>query len=199
MMNEFTHGKLFCRGKDVILRDAVPADADQYVRWMQSGEWREYDAPWEFESDPPSENILRGNFMQRFLYSTETPRRRMIIATPEARPLGWVNRYSDARFQDVWMVGICICVDEYLGQGLGRQALRLWIDYLFSSSNIHRIGLFTYSFNARMIRVAERLGFTAEGVDREVIKWKGNWVNRLHYGLLRQEWEALQRMGGRDL
>lgn len=192
-MTESTHGKVICRGKNVILRDALPADTDHYVRWMQGGEWRDYDAPWEFESDAPPEHILRGNFMQRFIYSLESPRRRMMIASTENQPLGWVNRYPDARFRDVWMVGICICVDEYLGRGLGREALRLWVDYLFSNSSVHRIGLFTYSFNMRMIRVAERIGFRAEGADREVIKWKGKWVNRLHYGLLRPEWEALQQ------
>lgn len=179
-------------GDLVILRDALPDDADNYVDWIRSGEWRDFDAPWERLTANTNGYLLRDNFEQRFLLSRKVPRSKLIIATPENHPLGWVNRYVELRFADFWLVGICICEDQYLSHGLGTEAFKLWIDYLFENSEIHRIGLATYSFNARMIRVAEKLGFQHEGADRQIIKWRGKWLDRLHYGMLRSEWEKLR-------
>jgi RimJ/RimL family protein N-acetyltransferase len=185
-------GDLILTANQVVLRDALPDDADNYVGWIRSGEWREFDAPWERLAANTNQYLLRANFEQRFLLDRKTPRGKLIIATPGSYPIGWVNRYVEPRFSDFWLVGICICEDQYLGHGLGSEALKLWIDYLFENSEIHRLGLATYSFNPRMIRVAERLGFKHEGTDRQIINWRGQWHDRLHYGMLRSEWEELR-------
>ena len=119
------------------------------------------------------------------------PRRRATIATLEGKLLGWVNRYGDKRFSEAYRVGIDICQDAYLDQGVGTEALGLWVDYLFSNSDVHRIGLDTWSFNGRMMRVAEKLGFVREGAERELIRWQGEWLDLVHFGMLRREWENL--------
>jgi RimJ/RimL family protein N-acetyltransferase len=174
----------------VILRDALFADVESYVRWMNQGEWQQYDAPWEIEYLFRDEHEVRKMFSERYMRNLSSPRSRAIIATQEHKPLGSVNRYVEERFPDAWFIGINICEDDYLNKGIGTEALKLWVDYLFAKSNIHRIGLATYSFNPRMIRVAEKLGFTHEGTDREIIRWHGEWVDRLHFGVLRNEWRG---------
>ncbi len=88
-------------------------------------------------------------------------------------PLGWVNRYGEQENPRVRYVGIDICEDAYLNRGLGTEALRLWIDHLFATSDVHKLGLETWSFNPRMIRVAEKVGFVYEGRQREVRQWQG--------------------------
>jgi RimJ/RimL family protein N-acetyltransferase len=40
-----------------------------------------------------------------------------------------------------------------------------------------------------MMRVAEKLGFVNEGAQRELIEWQGKWLDLVHYGMLRGEWE----------
>lgn len=173
-----------------ILRDALSADVKSYIHWMKQGEWQQYDAPWEAERLPRDEHEVHKMFSERFMHNLTSPRSRTIIATREHKPLGWVNRYVEKRFPDAWFIGIDICEDNYLNRGIGTEALRLWIDYLFANSNIHRIGFATYSFNPRMIRVAEKLRFRHEGSDREIIRWQGGWVDRLHFGMLRNEWQG---------
>jgi len=174
----------------VILRDALAADVKSYVRWMNQGEWQQYDAPWEIEYLSRDEHEVRKMFSERYMRNLSSPRSRAIIATREHKPLGWVNRYVEERFPDAWFIGIDICEDDYLNKGIGTEALKLWVDYLFAKSNIHRIGLATYSFNPRMIRVAEKLRFRHEGADREIIRWQDEWVDRLHFGVLRNEWRG---------
>ena len=63
-----------------------------------------------------------------------------------------------------------------------------WRDY----SDIHRISLDTWSFNPRMIRVAQKLGFVYEGAQREMQQWQGEWLDLLHFGMLRSEWDTFQ-------
>ncbi len=185
---------MIAAGKRVILRGACPSDLETYLRWMASGEWLQYDAPWENLSDFTSPAKAKERFTKRYLNDFSSPHERAIICLKENlnKPLGWVNRYGDQRFPGAYLIGICICEDDHLNKGFGTEAFGLWVDYLFSNSEIHRIAFATYSFNPRMMRVGEKLKFTHEGTDREIIFWQNQWVDRLHFGLLRGEWEARQ-------
>jgi RimJ/RimL family protein N-acetyltransferase len=180
--------QMITSGQRVILRDGLLADVDDYVRWMKRGEWMQFDAPWETGCQSLNDEEIRKSFSERFLHNLALPRNRAIIATKEKGALGWVNRYGDKRFPSAWLIGIDICEDDHLNKGFGTEAFGLWVDYLFSNLDVHRIGFATYSFNRRMIRVGEKLGFVHEGIDREVIYWKGRWLDRLHFGMLRKEW-----------
>ncbi len=181
-------------GERVALRAACPSDLKSYLRWMKTGEWLQYDAPWENLGDWTSHTVAKERFTKRFLNDSSLLRQKAIVCLREdqSKPLGWVNRYGEQRFPHAWLIGVCICEDEYLNKGLGTEAFGLWIDYLFANSDIHRIGFATYSLNPRMIRVGEKLGFVHEGTDREIICWQNTWLDRLHFGLLRTEWEARQ-------
>ena len=92
----------------------------------------------------------------------------------------------------VCFVGIDICEDAYLNRGLGTEALRLWVNHIFSTSDVHKIGLETWSFNPRMIRVAEKAGFVREGCQREIRQWQGEWLDLVQFGILREEWQEEQ-------
>jgi len=95
----------------------------------------------------------------------------------------------DQRFPKVFYIRIDICEDEYLNRGLGTEALRLWIDNLYEDSDAHKIECHTWSLNPHMRRVAEKLGLTLEGQERELIYRQGVWQDRLRFGLLRREWK----------
>jgi len=179
-------------GRRLCLREDIPADVDVYLRWQIHGQWRLLDAPWEgvrTSYTEAEEAQYRQRFLEGLAEDLPSPRKQVVIALLDERPIGWVNRYGEQRFPDTWMVGIDICEDDLLEQGLGTEALGLWVEYLFANSTIHRLGLDTWSFNPRMMRVAEKLGFTPEGAQRQVVQWKGQWLDMIHYGMLREEWE----------
>lgn len=182
---------IIASGKRVILRDRLPSDVESYLRWQTHGEWRLYDAPWENEDVPRTveeEESFRERFLDKCQRELSVPRRRATIITLEGEPLGWVNRYGDRDFR-AYRVGIDICEDAYLDQGIGTEALRLWVDYLFANSDVHRVGLDTWSFNGRMMRVAEKAGFVREGAERELMLWQGERLDLVHFGMLRREWK----------
>jgi len=183
--------EVLAKGTLVFLRDPIPSDADNYLRWQTSGEWSRYDAPWEERRSsmmtPEEEEAYRERFRAFCQENPGLPRKRASIVAVEGKPMGWVNRYAKEDYPDVWYVGITI-YDDCLNRGFGTEALGLWIDYLFSHSEVHRIGLETWSFNPRMMRVAEKVGLVYEGAERELREWQGQRLDAVLYGLLRREW-----------
>ena len=180
--------EIMAMGNLVMLRTHLETDRVPYQRWQVKGEWRTLDAPWEHSKPKQQQNKEKNK--PKPIEEDPSPNRMAVIATLENKPLGWVNRY---RFRDnplIWFVGISICEDDYLNRGYGSEALTLWVDYLFSNSHYHKLCLDTWSFNPRMMHVAEKLGFISEGCQREMQFWQNEWLDLVHYGMLREEWDA---------
>ncbi|MCK4410322.1 MAG: GNAT family N-acetyltransferase [Candidatus Eisenbacteria sp.] len=187
---------MIASGQQVILRDRFPSDVDSFIYWRTHGEWRKLDAPWEVVLDHVSADKateLRERFLETCAKEPPEPRTLAAIATLDGTPLGWVNRYHAKGNPDEWYVGIGIAEGGLWDRGLGTESLWLWVDYLFANSDFRRIGLTTWSFNPRMMRVAEKVGFLYEGIQREVREWEGKFLDRVQYGMLRREWEALRQ------
>jgi len=179
-------------GDRIVLRDRFPSDVARFIYWQTHGEWRLLDAPWEgvqTSLTTVQEVKLRTQFLESCVEELPSPRETTIVANKDNRPIGWVSRYGEDRTPDTWMVGIDICDDDMLNRGFGTEALGLWVNYLFANSTIYHIGLDTYSFNPRMSHVAEKLGFIHESVQREVLQWDGQWLDLIHFGMLRADWE----------
>lgn len=76
------------------------------------------------------------------------------------------------------------------GKGLGTRTLKLWINHLFNSMPLVRVGFTTWSGNERMIRVGEKLGMQLEARIRKVRYYEGEYYDSIRMGILREEWEA---------
>lgn len=182
------------RSERVMLRRWLATDADHFLRSFTQGQWLLFDAPWD-ESIPWStaeeERTGREWFMRQLDRGHQSYLgRRLVIALPDGTPIGRVNRYGEGEYPGACFVGIAICEDEFLNRGLGTAALKLWVDHLFASSELHKLCLDTWSFNPRMIRVAEKVGFVCEGRRREMLYWQGQWLDLVHFGILREECEV---------
>jgi len=195
--------EIIAKGELVMLRPILVTDRAHWDRWQTQGEWRSLDAPWA--QTPPEEKKEKESGKkesntqddpapkpQASIQDDEVPKRRAVIATLDDKPLGWVNRYGGKKNPSVWFVGISIAEDGYLNRGFGSEALKLWVNHLFANSEYHKLCLDTWSFNPRMMRVAEKVGFVAEGFQREMQFWQGEWLDFMHYGMLREEWEKMR-------
>ncbi|MGW5361740.1 GNAT family N-acetyltransferase [Actinopolymorpha pittospori] len=74
-------------------------------------------------------------------------------------------------------------------RGLGTEAMRLMVGHGFERLGLHRISLTVFEFNPRARRVYEKVGFVAEGVQRDVLLYDGAWVNDVVMSVLAPEWE----------
>ena len=87
-------------------------------------------------------------------------------------------------------LGIAIGDKAYWGRGHGRDAVRLLLDYAFRLRNMRRVWLWVHADNERAVRAYRACGFVEEGRLREHVWSNGRYVDALHMGVLRAEWEA---------
>jgi ribosomal-protein-serine acetyltransferase len=74
------------------------------------------------------------------------------------------------------------------GRGICRQACSQLIRHAFEELDLNRISIAAATDNRRSRALAERLGFTQEGVRREAEWLYDRFVDHATYGLLRREW-----------
>jgi ribosomal-protein-serine acetyltransferase len=78
------------------------------------------------------------------------------------------------------------------GRGVCRRACSLLIAHAFNDLQLNRITIAAAVDNRRSRALAERLGFTLEGVRRQAEWLYDHYVDHAHYGLLRSEWRGLR-------
>jgi GNAT superfamily N-acetyltransferase len=84
------------------------------------------------------------------------------------------DRHHELEGDPPWRVAGCCfeigaaLLPEYRGQGLGTVAQQLLVDYLFRFTTVHRLEAGTDADNLAEQKVLERIGFTREGVLRQV-------------------------------
>lgn len=86
-------------------------------------------------------------------------------------------------------LGIGIGDREYWGRGYGREAIGLLLDYAFRIRNVRRVCLNTSSANERALRCYRACGFVEEGRLRQHEWSGGQYVDEVHMGILRDEYE----------
>ena len=86
----------------------------------------------------------------------------------------------------MFLAGSDICEDDALNRGIGTEARTLWIDYIFADRDGHKIAPDTWSFNPHMMHMAEKIVFRLSGVERNLMEWKENWLELMHFGMLRR-------------
>lgn len=103
-----------------------------------------------------------------------------IIAPKDGRYLGELSIYAVAPENESAGYRIALSSIEFTGQGLGREATQLVLEYAFERIGLHRVWLYVYAFNMRAIAVYRSCGFSVEGRLRDSLLWEG----RRHDALL---------------
>ena len=118
---------------------------------------------------------------------------RLGIFLPEGTAIG------DVALQDIdyknrcCSVGIGIAKIRNRWKGHGSEAIRLIVRHGFRFLPIERITANTADINLPCQRALERCGFKLEGRERKALFLDGKWHDRLHFAILREEYEALCR------
>lgn len=113
-----------------------------------------------------------------------------IRARADDRLLGLVDFDLAPRpHANAWL-GIAIGNRADWGHGYGTDAMRVALRYAFTELNAHRASLSVFEYNARAIRVYEKLGFVLEGRQRQRVHRNGQRWDMLFMGMLKEEWET---------
>jgi len=72
--------------------------------------------------------------------------------------------------------------------GLGTEATRLMIDYVFKKTNLDQLTLSVFDFNPRAKNVYEKVGFVVDSKDENDLEYEGEWIDSINMKLTREEW-----------
>ena len=79
-------------------------------------------------------------------------------------------------------------VSEVHGEGYGKEAVSLVVEYVFREYDTPAVGAGAYDFNEASRGLLKSLGFTEEGRFRKYRFIDGEYRDMVQYGLLRREW-----------
>lgn len=75
----------------------------------------------------------------------------------------------------------------HTGQGIMTRAVHVLTEYAFDALDLHRVEIRVATENTASRRIPERLGFTLEGVLRDVQRLRGRYLDHALYASIRQE------------
>lgn len=127
--------------------------------------------------------------------TSPTARRYSILREEDGQFVG-VFRLDDLDLQNrSARVGLDIAID-FRGRGYSKIVYEYFFDYLFRQLGLNRLALVTLASNTIAGNLYHGLGFVEEGRSRQAVWRNGGFVDLVHFGLLRDEYEA-QRASAR--
>jgi RimJ/RimL family protein N-acetyltransferase len=73
-------------------------------------------------------------------------------------------------------------------QGFGSEAMNLFLEYIFTHTDLNQITLGVYAFNKRAQHVYEKLGFVLESIDKDDLEFEGEMIDSFNMILTRENW-----------
>ncbi len=98
--------------------------------------------------------------------------------------LDWPNRSTNIGY---WLG------EHFQGRGIMTRSCAALVEFSFESWNLHRVEIRCAVNNTKSRAIPERLGFVAEGMFREAEWLYDHFVDHIVYGMLENDWRALQR------
>jgi ribosomal-protein-serine acetyltransferase len=79
---------------------------------------------------------------------------------------------------------------DHLKQGIITNSVKTLIEYCFTTLNLNRLEITAATINKPSFSIAKKLGFTREGVARQFDYINGQYLDCIHYSLLKSEWKC---------
>jgi len=111
-----------------------------------------------------------------------------------SRHIGNISVWTTSKLGKIAEIGYWIRSDEQ-SKGVCTESVDRLLEEAFDALGYHKVVLRIAIGNAASDRVAQKLGFTREGVLREELLIRGNWVDHSLWSLLDREYRALRRSG----
>ncbi|WP_232778551.1 GNAT family N-acetyltransferase [Carbonactinospora thermoautotrophica] len=170
------------RGRLVRLRPATLDDDALLADWARArSEWNDFGLSYRSVAERLAEGPLLGE------------RGGMLIVERlnDGRPVGDVSwhpvQYGPNAESRAWNFGIEL-IPQARGHGLGTEAQRLLIGWLFATTRVNRIEATTDSANLAEQRALEKAGLRREGVLRGAQYRRGEWRDVVLYAVTRADW-----------
>ncbi|MGE0228226.1 MAG: GNAT family N-acetyltransferase [Dehalococcoidia bacterium] len=168
----------------VSLRPIAESDLPALLRWRQDPEVVRF-----WDAAPEDLEACR----EEFLDVDTVPVWRFIVEW-EGRGVGnieYSHPYADTDY--LWTAGIDIFIGEpdARDRGVGTEAVRTLLQYLFEVKQLHRVTIDPEAGNRRAIRSYEKAGFRFDGLLRHNDRFEdGRYADTYFMSIIEDEWPA---------
>jgi [ribosomal protein S5]-alanine N-acetyltransferase len=118
----------------------------------------------------------------------------LIITDKSGRLVGEISYFKGVHYMPGFEIGYNIFRREDRGKGYTSEALKLFSAYLFEIKNIHRLEIHADNGNIGSRKVAEKCGFTYEGMKRQAVHTRGIYSDLAIYSMLQHECPSFTEM-----
>ena len=180
----------YWQGKYIKLRAFEERDLEKYIRERSNP-----DSIRQFYEDhiefPLSEVEIRKT-MDAYISSLRSEDKRLfVVENLETNEyVGEISIWSTNIRSGVFKYGIFLD-QKYRGQGHGKQALIIVLDYYFNELNYQKCSPNVYSYNLISQHFHDKFGFVVEGQLRSETFSRGTYHDVICYGMLRDEFNKL--------
>lgn len=193
----------FMKSDQVELRVLEEKDAEPFTKAVNAGlttehlftgsvpmRTKDYAARWEEERK--AGDVLFGVWLPaaECCEDREHPER----SVPYTRPatfIGTCGLHSHRDIYKSWEARFLIFDPSAVGQGLGKDVVRLLTDYAFRRLNAHRVWLGVSEDNKRAVKCYLDCGYVFEGRSRDAIYYQGQYFATIQMSVLEDEWTLL--------
>ena len=173
-------------GTLVNLRAREASDVERAYRWINDGEVTRF-LTMRYPISLAAEEV----WMQRDVSSPVSfADARLAIETKDGLHIGFVNLHGTSPEDRRAWLGIMIGDKAYWSKGYGTDAMRTLLRFGFDEMNLHRIELTVHAGNERARACYRKCGFVDEVRLRQARYTRGEHVDVMVMGILREEWEA---------
>ena len=142
--------------------------------------------PWVDHSHSPADSLA---FIQSAQADREAGKAYMWLIEVDGQLAGVCSLHAVSKLNRHASIGYWLG-DPFVGHGYLPQALRLLLVEAFDTVQLHRVEIVAASANLRSCAVAERSGFTQEGVLRGYLHLHDRFWDAKVYSLLAADWRA---------
>ena len=142
-----------------------------------------------------SETDIRRRFEQDGYWSDNSGTLLMVDTATDI--VGWIGFTPVVFYFYGYEISYQVFGDQYSGKGYATEALGLLTDYLFSTKLMNRLQLSIRPDNFASRRVAEKCGYTKEGVMRSIAFSQGRFRDMELWSITREMHEAIDGANGR--
>lgn len=175
------------RGEGIILRTVREADLDFLYEAVSDVEVR---GPW-VQIRMMSQPGYRKRFQETGFFTLDEGQLVIVDAEDPGRIYGTIGWFRTVFYSDALEIGYQVLDTAQRGKGIATAALRLMCGYLFADRNVYRLQLGIVTGNEASRRVAEKVGFQSEGIQRGGAYIRGKYQDMEVFSLLRPEWKPV--------
>ncbi|WP_067730783.1 GNAT family N-acetyltransferase [Oceanobacillus damuensis] len=170
--------------KRILLRKVEKNDIEQYHSWRNDTDVM-FSTSSSLDLYSLEDTI---DFVENVLINSKSSKSYIIVEKENQVSIGVTSLINiDYKNRNAECI-IDIGEKKYWGQGYGKEALRMLLNYAFQELNLHRVSLRVFSFNEKAIRLYNKLGFKEEGISRQSLFRNGEWNDIIHMGILKEEY-----------